>query len=218
MKQTVIIVAGGSGTRIGGPVPKQFLTLCGRPVLMHTLERFEGADRIILVLPADQLETWNRLVQQHGFRVEHTVVTGGPSRYESVRRGLQEAGTEGVVAVHDGVRPLVTPDFIRRCFETAALQGTCIPTVVVPESVRRRSGNSTVAEDRSSFLLVQTPQCFRAEFISTAYGGPDNPLFTDDATVLEKAGIPLHFTEGERWNMKITFPEDLKVAEALLRG
>jgi 2-C-methyl-D-erythritol 4-phosphate cytidylyltransferase len=218
MKQTAIIVAGGSGTRIGGPVPKQFLPLRGRPVLMHTLERFSDVDRIILVLPSDQLETWKELVFRHNFIQEHTVIAGGSSRYESVRRGLREAGTEGVVAVHDGVRPLVTPVLIKHCFETAALHGTCIPTVVVPESVRRRTGDSTVAEDRNGFLLVQTPQCFMAEYIAKAYAGPDSPLFTDDATVLEKAGIKLHFVEGERWNMKITFPEDLKVAEALLRS
>lgn len=216
MKRTAVVVAGGSGTRMGTEVPKQFLLLSGRPVLMHTLEKFKGVDHIILVLPEQQLPLWNRLKAAHDFHLSHTVVHGGASRYESVKNGLTVAGTEGVIAVHDGVRPLVSPDMIDRCYREAAEHGTAIPVITVPESVRSKKEGGSISEDRSRFLLVQTPQCFRAEYVSGAYDHGDDPRFTDDASVLEAAGIPIHLVDGERWNIKITFPEDLAVAAALL--
>ncbi|MFM2134991.1 MAG: hypothetical protein RL021_391 [Bacteroidota bacterium] len=217
MKRTAIIVAGGSGSRIGGPTPKQFLPLSGKPVLMHTLLQFAASDRIIVVLPEGQIPYWKELVKSYGFTLPHTVVPGGASRYESVRNGLASADPESVIAVHDGVRPIVSEPLINRCYETAALHGTCIPVCSIPDSIRVKEDESSRPADRNRFLLVQTPQCFQGAYIGKAYNGADQPGFTDDASVLEAAGIPLHFTEGERWNIKITFPEDLKVAEALLK-
>lgn len=216
MKRTAIIVAGGSGSRIGGPIPKQFLLLAGRPVLMHTLERFRASDRIILVLPPNQIPYWQELVRSHGFSLSHTIVTGGKSRYESVRNGLAAADAESVIAVHDGVRPIVSEVLINRCYETASRHGTCIPVIGIPESVRIKEDGKSRTADRNKFLLVQTPQCFRGEYIEKAYTVTEDPGFTDDASVLEAAGIPVHLTDGERWNIKITFPEDLKAAEALI--
>lgn len=213
----VVIVAGGSGTRMGAGIPKQFLLLCGRPILMHTLEKFVAVDERIIVLPTDQIETWKQLVQQYNFSLQHHVVSGGTSRYLSVQNGLRAISENvDVVAVHDGVRPLVSSALIERCLKEAMEFGTSIPVITVPESVRSRSGERSQAEDRSRFLLVQTPQCFSTKFIETAYSKSDDPSFTDDATVLEKTGVNIHLTEGERWNIKITFPEDLLVAEALV--
>lgn len=215
-RSAVVIVAGGAGTRMGTEIPKQFLLLKGRPILMHTLEKFAAVEERIIVLPFDQIETWKQLVQQCNFTMQHHVVPGGTSRYLSVQNGLRAISESvDIVAVHDGVRPLVSPALIERCLTEAHEFGTSIPVITVPESVRSRSGIVSQAEDRSRFLLVQTPQCFSTKFIETAYSKSDDPSFTDDATVLEKIGVVIHLTEGERWNIKITFPEDLLVAEAL---
>lgn len=218
MKRTAIIVAGGSGSRMGGPVPKQFLLISGKPVLIHTLERFAKADRIIVVLPESQIAYWEELVRSHGCKVPHTVVPGGMSRFQSVRNGLAAADTDSVIAVHDGVRPIVSEALINRCYETAALYGTCIPVCTIPDSIRIREDEKSSPVDRNRYVLAQTPQCFLGAYIGKAYGVDDHPGFTDDASVLEAAGIPVHLTEGERWNVKMTYPEDLKVAEALLNS
>ena len=198
-------------------IPKQFLLLNGRPVLMHTIERFSSMDAIVVVLPAAQIETWKSLVSAHCFTAKHTVTAGGTSRYLSVKNGLAMAGDEGIIAVHDGVRPLVSEELIARCVSAAEDHGTAIPVISVPESVRSKQDGGSKAEDRSRFMLVQTPQCFRASYAASAYSKEDDAAFTDDATVLEAAGIPIHLVDGERWNIKVTFPEDLEVAAGLLK-
>jgi len=216
IKSTAVIVAGGSGTRMGAAIPKQFLLVNGRPILMHTLEKFQTVSERIVVLPADQLETWKTFASEFNFTLSHHVVAGGATRYLSVQNGLRQVSRDTeIVAVHDGVRPLVSTALIHRCISDAQRFGSAIPVITVPESVRSRSGEHSNAEDRSRFLLVQTPQCFSAAYIDAAFSGPDDPSFTDDATVLEKSGVNVHLTEGERWNIKITFPEDLRVAAAL---
>ena len=212
---TAIIVAGGTGTRMNAAIPKQFLLLRGKPILMHTLEKFRRANEIILVLPESQTEQWKSLVMQHAFNIPHHIVHGGNTRYLSVKKGLAAVHQEGIVAIHDGVRPLVSTELINRCYEDAIKYGNSIPVISVPESVRSLQEESSTAEDRSRFVLVQTPQCFHTALIKKAYSGEYSPKYTDDASVLESAGIPIHLTEGERWNIKITFKEDMKVADAL---
>jgi 2-C-methyl-D-erythritol 4-phosphate cytidylyltransferase len=225
MRHILILVAGGSGTRMGADIPKQFLLLAGKPVLQHTLEQAHRADpkpEIVLVLPEDQPQRWQSLCEEHDCRVPHHIVPGGTSRYASVRNGLEAvratitdaAGT--VIGIHDGVRPLLPPDFLQRCFSEASEHGTAIPCLPVTDSLREHAGNRYKVVDRSRYFLMQTPQCFRADVGLSAYTAEEQAVFTDDASVLERAGIALHFTAGERWNIKITYPDDLAVAASLL--
>lgn len=214
---TAIIVAGGSGSRMGSEVPKQFLRLGELPVLMHTLRAFSNVcSDIILVLPAAQRGMWDRLVQEHDFKVPHRIADGGATRFQSVRNGLALLGENPIVAIHDGVRPLVSHELIRRCVADADRFGSSIPYVSLSDSIRSRQGESYQVEDRSKFILIQTPQCFRLSQIRQAYTADESAVFTDDASVVERAGMPLHFTSGERWNIKITYPEDLSLAESLM--
>ncbi|MFM9027723.1 MAG: 2-C-methyl-D-erythritol 4-phosphate cytidylyltransferase [Bacteroidota bacterium] len=216
MKRIAVIVAGGAGTRMGAELPKQFLLLHNRPILMHTLECFSFADERILVLPENQIVFWKHLIDEYAFELSHRIVAGGKSRFESVQNGLKGINSDAVIAVHDGVRPLATQALIERCFDAAMANGTAIPFVSIPDTVRSRHGDSTRQEDRSNLMAVQTPQCFHSKHIMTAYGVKESDSFTDDASVLENAGIRLFFNGGERWNFKITFQEDLAVAEAIL--
>lgn len=216
-KCTAIIVAGGSGSRMGTEVPKQFLRLGNQPVLMHTLQTFARVcSELILVLPSAQRETWDSLVRDYNFEVPHRIADGGATRFQSVRNGLALVRENSIVAIHDGVRPLVSQELIRRCVEDAERFGTSIPYVPVSDSIRSRQGDTYHVEDRSRFILIQTPQCFRSSQILEAYSIEERPTFTDDASVVEQAGMPLHFTPGERWNIKITYPEDLTLVESLM--
>lgn len=215
-KRIAVVVAGGSGSRMGMSTPKQFLLLKDKPVLMHTLERFKSCDELILVLPEAEIPSWQSLVSIHGFRLKHTIVPGGPTRFQSVRNGLMKINLEGIVAVHDGVRPIVTDDLITRCYEQAEKSGTAIPCISIPDSIREARPEGYAAADRSRFVLVQTPQCFHSRLIRQAYEVEERTAFTDDASVMESAGIPLNFIEGERWNIKITYKDDLRVAAAFL--
>jgi 2-C-methyl-D-erythritol 4-phosphate cytidylyltransferase len=220
MKKFVIIVAGGSGTRMGTEVPKQFLELCGRPVLMHTIEvffKFDPASRIILVLPEKQRDFWSGLCKEHDFSIQHLVVSGGETRFYSVLNGLSEVKEPGIVFIHDGVRPLVSYETLSRCFESAKENGNAIPVVPVNESLRMKTENSSISVDRSLFYSVQTPQTFRSEQITTAYAASYDLLFTDDASVAEKMGFQISMVEGNYENIKITTPGDLKVAEVFLK-
>ena len=221
MTSFVIIVAGGKGLRMGADLPKQFLTIGGRPVLMHTLEAFERAIpgiRIILVLPVDHQPFWRDLCCQHSFTLPHTIATGGPTRFHSVLNGLKTIDPDEclLVAVHDGVRPFVSEDVIRRTFEAARDQGAAVPVIPVVETLRQLSPSRTV--DRSLFRLVQTPQTFQLPLLLKAYDQPYRDTFTDDASVVEALGHPITLVEGNRENIKITTPFDLTIAEALLRG
>ncbi len=220
-KHTILIVAGGRGTRMGGPQPKQFLELAGRPVLMHTLEAFDRWDasaRLIVVLPEDQIDTWKRLCQAHVFGRIHRVVAGGETRFHSVRNGLGAVASNGLIAVHDGVRPLVAPSVIAACFAAAADGGAAVPVVPVVESVREvdADGGSRPV-DRTRLRVVQTPQVFRADVLRAAYCLPYDPRFTDDASVVEASGVAVRLVPGNRENIKLTTPMDLLLAEQLMR-
>jgi 2-C-methyl-D-erythritol 4-phosphate cytidylyltransferase len=206
---------------MGTALPKQFLLLNGKPVLMHTLLTFHALDadtRIILVLPEDQRSYWMELCQEYAFTVPHEVVSGGNNRFESVRNGLTVAGEEGLIAIHDGVRPLVTPQLIARCFEAALQYGAAIPVTPVIESLRLLEYGESRVVDRSDYRLVQTPQTFEAGLIQRAYREAAHNAFTDDASVVQATGWPIFLVEGERSNIKITEAADLHVAALYLNN
>ncbi len=212
-----IIVAGGKGLRMGAPVPKQFLPIGGKPVLMRTIERFRaysGDLKIILVLPEDQQSFWSKLCAEHDFQVEVHCANGGSTRWESVGNGLKliPDGAQGAVAVHDGVRPFPSIEVISRCYDTAKRTGTAVPVVPVVETLRRTDG---ITVPRSDYRLVQTPQVFDIKLLKEAYRQPYSERFTDDASVVEAAGHTITTVDGNRENIKITTPFDMIVAEAL---
>lgn len=218
MKQTALIVAGGKGLRMGSELPKQFLPIDGKPVLMRTLEafyRFDAAIDLILVLPEEQQDYWKGLCEKHRFPVPHRIVSGGETRFHSVRNGLAFVSGAGLVGVHDGVRPFVSQEVIRRCYEAAATKKAVIPVVDVVETLRQLTETGSHTVDRSRYRLVQTPQVFDADLLKQAYEQDYTPFFTDDASVVEAMGTPVCLVEGNRENIKITTPFDLKVATAL---
>ena len=229
----IIIVAGGKGLRMGGDVPKQFLPIGGRPVLMHTLQRFRDYSeelQIILVLPREQQEYWKELCKEYGFTVGHRVADGGATRFHSVQNGLAliPDDAQGVVGVHDGVRPFVSLDVIARCYDTARQTGTAIPVVPVVETLRHIDNEEQASRtvSRADYRLVQTPQTFDIQLLKAANShalsvSGDSvaaiaSLFTDDASVVEAYGRAVTLVDGNRENIKITTPFDLKVAEAML--
>lgn len=233
MTEYVIIVAGGKGLRMGADIPKQFLPIGGKPVLMRTIERFRTYSpslRIILVLPQAQQDYWHQLCQQYEFDVDYQLANGGETRFHSVQNGLAliPDDAEGVVGVHDGVRPFPAIEVIRRCYETVRTAKAVIPVIPVVESVRRLlpdqlpSAESPVATvsvsvDRSDYRLVQTPQVFDIQLLKAANRQPYRDTFTDDASVVESYGQSITLVEGNRENIKITTPFDLQIAEALIR-
>ena len=215
-----IIVAGGRGLRMGGELPKQFLPLSGKPVLMRTLELFEGeVSRIILVLPEDHIPFWEELCQKCHFTLAHTVALGGETRFHSVRSGLSHLPQEGLVAIHDGVRPLASHELIHRSFEEAERSGATLPACPVTDSLRlRQDEGKSEAVDRSCYVAVQTPQTFDLGQLQQAYEQAYSPLFTDDASVYEAASLgSITLIDGEETNIKLTTPRDLLLAELLLR-
>jgi 2-C-methyl-D-erythritol 4-phosphate cytidylyltransferase len=220
-KEYAIIVAGGKGTRFGTSLPKQFLELNGKPVLLHTLEafyRYSPQIEVILVLPEDQISTWRDTAVRYSFNHELTVQSGGPSRFQSVKKGLEKIHGEGLVAIHDGVRPLVTSALIADSFRYAALHQSAICAVPLKESLRMvEDSSNSKAVDRSAFRLIQTPQTFKVSLLKNAYTAPEVADATDDATVFERAGHEIFLFDGSYDNIKITTPEDLRIAEALLR-
>lgn len=222
MDRYAILVAGGKGLRMGSDIPKQFLPLRGRPVLMHTIDVFRRTYpdiHIILVLPREQQDYWRQLCGQHDYDVEVCVADGGETRFHSVRNGLSliPDGARGVVGVHDGVRPFVSPETIRRCFVAAEEFGAVVPVVPVVETVRQLlADGSSMTVDRNAYRLVQTPQTFDIQLLKKAYGQPFDPFFTDDASVVEAMGHPIKLVEGNNENIKLTNPADLKLAEGMV--
>ncbi len=219
MQRSTIIVAGGSGKRMGAPVPKQFMLLNGKPLLCRTIDVFRAYDAtmpIIVVLPEAHIPIWKALCIGHGFHTEHSIVAGGEERFHSVRNGLAAVDHNGVVAVHDGVRPLVSVELIARSFAAAEEHGSAIPVVPISSSVREVSGGASRPLDRSALRAVQTPQCFRVELLQKAFELPYDAAFTDEATLVERTGVTVQLVDGEDANIKITTPLDLKVAEMLL--
>lgn len=219
MKKYVIIVAGGKGLRMGSELPKQFLPVGDKPVLMHTLEVFRKYDagiRIILVLPRGQQDFWRQLCKKHGFTVEHLLADGGETRFHSVKNGLALVWESGLVGVHDGVRPFVSVEVIRRCYEQAEIRKAVIPVVDVVETLRHLTNAGSETVSRNDYKLVQTPQVFDVDLLKQAYKQEFIPTFTDDASVVEAMGIPVFLVAGNRENIKITTPFDLKIGNALL--
>ena len=226
MRTIAIIVAGGSGTRFGAQLPKQFLELAGRPILMRTIEAFgescETGDTsldVIVTLPADQMDLWQQLCEKCAFSLPHRVVAGGETRWHSVKNALAAVGDitdVDVIAVHDGVRPLATAGLIGRVLDAARRDGAAIPVVPLNDSVRQVAGDTSHALDRSSLRAVQTPQAFDARLLLDAYHQPFDPTFTDDASVVERAGHRVTLVDGDPVNLKITRPMDLALAEYLL--
>ncbi len=220
MQKFAVIVAGGSGTRMRNEVPKQFIKLLGKPILMRTLEAFNfDSIQIILVLPSTQIDFWKTLIEHHQFEIPHQIVAGGAARFDSVKNGLNSINQEeGLVAIHDGVRPIIDRQIISKSFQRAQEKGNAITSVPLKDSIRSINDTSNKQEDRSTFRLIQTPQTFQLSLIKKAYAQPFNTLFTDDASVLEKAGFNIHLIEGSYRNIKITTPEDLLVAESFLKA
>ncbi len=217
----IIIVAGGKGLRMGSDIPKQFLPIGGKPVLMRTLERFRRYSptlQIILVLPKAQQDYWQKLCKEYAFDIDYQLADGGETRFHSVQNGLAKIpdNAQGVVGVHDGVRPFPSIDVIRNCYETAREKKAVIPVIPVVETVRHLKGDTSVTVPRNDYRLVQTPQTFDIQLLKAANRQPYNDGFTDDASVVEAYGFDITLVEGNRENIKITTPYDLKIAEVLI--
>jgi 2-C-methyl-D-erythritol 4-phosphate cytidylyltransferase len=220
-KEYAVIVAGGKGTRIKSSVPKQFLDLYGKPILLHTIEAFFNYSQnitIILVLPQDDLKIWNEIVKKFSFNKPVVLAEGGDTRFQSVKNGLNKITGEGLVAIHDGVRPLINSDIIGASFRLAAVHGSAVAAVRLKESIRVTDQDTTKSVDRSKYRLIQTPQTFDVALIRQAYELKEDPSLTDDASVAEKAGHSISLFEGSYANIKVTTPEDLVIAEALLKA
>ena len=218
----VIIVAGGKGLRMGSDIPKQFLPIAGKPVLMRTLERFRAYSstlQIVLVLPEAQQDYWKQLCKQYDFKVDYQLANGGQTRFHSVQNGLALVpdDAEGVVGVHDGVRPFPNIDVIRNCYDTARTKKAVIPVIPVVETVRQLKSEGSITVPRDQYRLVQTPQTFDIQLLKAANRQPYNDGFTDDASVVESYGHAITLVEGNRENIKITTPYDIIVAEALCK-
>ncbi len=220
MKYYAIIVGGGSGTRMQQQKPKQFLDLDGRPVLMHTLEAFYQSSlkpEILLVLNVHFHTLWEELCQTHHFTIPHTLIKGGEQRFHSVKNGLKAIKGKAIVTIHDAVRPLVSPELITKSFEQAEIQGNAVVGLPCKDSVRQLSNNGSTALNRESLYLMQTPQTFKSEILQKAYQQDYRNDFTDDASVVERLGTKINILPGESQNIKITYPEDLILAEILLK-
>jgi 2-C-methyl-D-erythritol 4-phosphate cytidylyltransferase len=215
-----LIVAGGSGTRMCAETPKQFLLLNSLPILMHTISAFnilECKPRILVVLPEHHIDFWNQLCIRHAFNVQHTLVKGGETRFHSVKNGLNAIDGDGLVAIHDGVRPIVSQNLIERCFNVASEKGNALPAVKPNETVRLGTPEISKKINRDECWLVQTPQVFEVSKIKSYYMIAYNETFTDDASVAEANGCKIQMVEGERENIKITTPIDLAYASQVLK-
>ena len=211
-------MAGGTGTRMNAGIPKQFLILAGKPLIIHCMLTFIKAYpdiTLVLALPSSHVETWQSLCNKYAFDIPHVIVPGGETRFHSVQHALSGLPAEGLVAIHDGARPLVSETLIRSAFQTAEAFGNCIPVLPLSESVRMLSGESSHPVDRTLFRTVQTPQVFHTANIKNAYKQPFRNGFTDDATVAENMGETIHLIDGDPINLKITHPYDLAMAEYL---
>lgn len=220
MKRSVIITAGGIGKRMGSTIPKQFLLLEDKVVLMHTMNAFYEFDsniQIVLTLPDDWISYWNELCQKHQFRIDHQIVSGGMERFHSIQNALQHVQAD-FVAIHDGVRPLVSRETIERCFEAAEQNGNAIPVLAISDSLRHMvAENSSKSVPRKEYVRVQTPQVFDLKRIQHAYLQEYTSEFTDDASVLEATGEQIHLVIGNEENIKITNPLDLKIASVFMQ-
>lgn len=221
MEKYVIIVAGGSGKRMGGEVPKQFLLVAGKPILMHTVEAFTRTSsdfKFILVLPEEHFSTWNALCNEYNFSVPMQMVAGGKERFFSVKNALDYVPNGVLVAVHDGVRPFVSEDTINEAFEVAEKKGSAVPVIDEVDSLRRVSDGASQAVNRAEYKCVQTPQVFQSTILKKAYNQEFSSFFTDDASVVESISEKITLTSGNVENIKLTTPHELLLAEALVNG
>ncbi len=215
----VIITAGGSGTRMNSEIPKQFISIAGKPILMYTIEKFYNFDKninIILVLPQNHTKLWEKLCFEQNFLIKHKIAIGGNTRFDSIKSGLNYVSGEGLTATHDGVRPFVSFQTIQNCIDLADKTGNAIPVVKINDSIRKIENSNSSIQNRELFRAVQTPQVFDNELIKTAYLQNFHTEFTDCASVVEKKGIKINITEGNIENFKITCPSDLIIALAYL--
>ncbi len=220
MKFYAIIVAGGSGSRMNSEIPKQFIPLLGKPVLMHTIEAFyysELRPEILLVLSRNFHPFWNELCLKYDFSIPHQVIEGGAERFYSVKNAVDTIDDESVIAVHDAVRPVVDNELITRCFSEAQVHKAVVPVIESRDSLRKKENDTTSAIAREEILIVQTPQVFESSLLKKAYEQNYSKDFTDDASVVEKAGGKIHITSGDFKNLKVTYPEDLEVASLFLK-
>lgn len=218
-KKYAIIVAAGSGSRMGGDIPKQFISVGGKPLLRHTIEKFLSLSfpvGIIVVVNQEKKEYWKKYCQDYDFMERYAIPSGGITRFHSVQNALQYLPDDSVVAVHDGVRPFVTKEFLEEMFRQGEELGNAIPAIAPVETVREVSGPESYILRRDDIRLVQTPQVFRSEVIKAAYKLPYDPKFTDDASVAEAAGYRINLVDGLKYNIKITTPEDLEIAKLWL--
>ncbi|MCE7994197.1 MAG: 2-C-methyl-D-erythritol 4-phosphate cytidylyltransferase [Roseivirga sp.] len=221
MQKYVVIVAGGSGTRMKREIPKQFIPVAGKPILMHTLQAFHNFSAeisIILVLPESQILGWKSLCAQYKFDIPHKTTVGGETRFHSVKNGLSNISGGGLVAIHDGVRPLVSDQIILNSFAIAEQKGNAIAAIPLKDSIRWSNGIDNKVVNRNDYQLIQTPQTFQIALIKKAFDTAYDSGFTDDASVLEATGATINLIEGDYSNIKITTPEDLIVAESLLNA
>jgi len=219
MKKYAVIVAGGTGLRMGAPIPKQFLLLRGKPVLWYTLTAFLSAYddlKIILVLPGKYIANGEAIINETSDPARVQVAVGGDTRFQSVKNGLKQIEKDAIVFVHDAVRCLVSTSLIKQCYAAALENGNAIPATFAIDSIRIETGHSNTVADRAKVRLIQTPQTFKAALLLEAFEQPYDPAFTDEATVVEKTGVAIHLVEGEASNIKITSPIDLLIAEKLL--
>lgn len=215
MTKYLIIVAGGKGLRMGNEIPKQFIEINGLPILMHTINNFlkySSTLKIILGLPKNHVDYWNNLCEKHNFLINHEIAFGGITRFETVKNCLDKVSENGIVAIHDGVRPFASLKTISNCFSTASNKGNAIPVIEIKDSIRKVDEEKNYSIDRSLFKIVQTPQVFQCKLIKEAYSTQYNSLFTDDASVMENAGHLINLVGGNNENIKITTEEDLKIA------
>jgi 2-C-methyl-D-erythritol 4-phosphate cytidylyltransferase len=217
MGKSVVLVAGGAGVRMGSDLPKQFLSLCGKPVFIHSINAFLKAFEeinIVLVLPSKYIDYAQKLILDHKISAKSIqFVSGGNTRFESVKNGLEVVPDDHVVFVHDAVRCLISVDLIRSCDETCLKYGSAIPVLPLRDSIREILSDGTSRSlDRSLFRIIQTPQTFIAKYIKAAYGKPYQESFTDEATVAESSGLKVYLIEGEQSNIKLTYSEDIDYA------
>lgn len=215
----IVLVAGGKGTRLGSETPKQFHVVAGKPLVMHTFDAFSlffGKAEFLLVLPELEIGRWKHLCVDYDFQLPHTIVEGGPTRYHSVKNALARVKEKGLVFIHDAVRPLVSEDTLLDCLQVARIHGSAIPVVPLADSLRRVENGISRAVDRNRYRLVQTPQVFRSDILKKAYLQAYRDTFTDDSSVVENTGQPLHLVNGNPENIKVTCPGDLGYVEAVL--
>lgn len=221
MKKYAIIVAGGTGSRMKGDIPKQFLLLGGKPILQYSLEAFYDYSPdvpLIIVVHSDFIEYWKQLCSKYNITIPFEVIEGGETRFDSVKNGLKKIKENGLVAIHDAARPLISVDFIAQLFHEAEKYGSAMPGIFLNDTIRIIEGDATHQIDRTILRSMQTPQVFRVSELQTAYEQSYQKMFTDDASVMQSAGFPLHLSEGMQENIKITHSQDITFAEFFLKG